>query len=510
MPVSGNPARRRAIAERRAASFAFALALALAAVAANAQEAALAAGGQGADSVSLDQALSEASAKGADFKIVEQTLAVARSQRALDLAKQGFTLSSNGAYSLADGLGPSATSVEQTLIARAESAAGASSASSSSGLAQSAQAGLSLAGPLTKVGLSASHTLPPPPASGARATSANDQSSAFGLTASQTIWDGYPGGQYLGALEKSRLALQGKELSAASGRSAAAAKAKQAYVTMLAAQRDLAVKKQVFDKQRTLLAQVEAILALKQASQIDAETARINAAGAELDVAAADKALRLANQRLAVIMGRPADSRFSVADVPQPALPAASVEEAVAAGLAKRADLAQYRLTAASARIDAGLARAQAQPGVTLTAGAGVAASWSSTPVVQEALSLGAKVTLPIVDSGAAAFQASTSLGQAALADIQARQLSQSAANDIQDYYETAALLFSKIDLAKRAADLSAAQFELVKLQNEHGTATVQDLLTASVNAATADVAYGAAKNNYLLAELQLETAMGL
>jgi outer membrane protein TolC len=503
MPLPGNLARLRPFATTQARALAVALALAAAPVIA--QDAA-----PKTEAITLDQVLAEASSAGADFKIVDQTLAVARSQRSLDLAKQGFVLSTNGGYSLADGLGKSSTSVEQTLVARAESAAGASATSSSTGFAQSGQAGLSLSAPLTKVSLSASHSIPPPAASGAKATSANDQASVFGLTASQTLWDGYPGGQYLGTLEKSRLTLQGKELAAATGRSAAVAKAKQAYVAMLAAQRDLDIKRQVLDKQRKLLAQVEAVFALKQASQIDMETARINAASAELDVATADKAQRLANQRLAVIMGRPADSRFAVADVPQPPLPAASVDDAIAAGLAKRVDLAQYRIAAASARIDADLARAQAQPGVTLSGGAGLAASWASPPVMEEALSLGAKITFPIIDAGTAAFQAGASLGQAKLADIQAQQLSQSAANDIQDYYETAQLLLAKIDLAKRGADLSVAQFELVKLQNDHGTATVQDLLTASVNAATAEVAYGAAKNNYLLAELQLETAMGL
>ena len=505
MPLPGNQHRLRRIAAT------LGLAFALAASPAIAQEAAAKPDSPSPiETMALDRALAEASANGADFKIVDQTLAVARSQRALDLAKQGFALTTNGGYSLADGLGKSSTSVEQTLVSRAASAAGASSSSSSTGIAQSAQAGLSLSAPLTKVSLSASHTIPPPAASGAKPSSSNDQASVFGLTASQTLWDGYPGGQYLGTLEKSRLALQGKELAAATGRSAAVAKLKQAYVTMLAAQRDLDVKKQVLDKLSKLLAQVEAVFALRQASQIDLETARINAASAELDVATADKSLRLANQRLSVILGRPADSRFAVADVPQPPLPAASAEEAVTAGLAKRVDLAQYRITAASARIDADLARAQAQPGLTLSGGAGLAASWASPPVVEEALSLGAKVTFPIIDSGAAAFQAGTSLGQATLADIQAKQLSQSAANDIQDYFETAKLLSTKVDLAKRSADLSALQFEMVQLQNEHGTATVQDLLTASVNAATAEVAYGTAKNNYLLAELQLETAMGL
>ena len=102
---------------------------------------------------------------------------------------------------------------------------------------------------------------------------------------------------------------------------------KQSYITMLAAQRDLDIKKQVLEKQTNLLKQIEAVYALKQASAVDLKTAQINARSAEIDVTTADKTLRLANERLAVILGRPASDRFSVADIPDPSLPAASIDE---------------------------------------------------------------------------------------------------------------------------------------------------------------------------------------
>ena len=58
--------------------------------------------------------------------------------------------------------------------------------------------------------------------------------------------------------------------------------------------------------------------------------------------------------------------------------------------------------------------------------------------------------------------------------------------------------------------ELADAQFELVKAQNKYGTATLQDVLTASVTAATAEEGYQTAKSAYLGAILQLSTAMGL
>jgi len=94
--------------------------------------------------------------------------------------------------------------------------------------------------------------------------------------------------------------------------------------------------------------------------------------------------------------------------------------------------------------------------------------------------------------------------------NMQVDQLSKTLSSDIRDYYETTQLLSEKTDLAKQSMELAEAQFELVKTQNSFGTATMQDVLTSSVTAATAEVNYGTARNAYILSELSLETAMGL
>jgi outer membrane protein TolC len=454
------------------------------------------------ETINLQQALDAARSSGDDFSIADKTVGVARVQRSLDVARQGFNLAVSGAYSLGEGFGSDSTSAEQSLISKAESASGLPLTSTSSGLGQIAQGGISLATPSTKLAINASHALP----AGAQA----NQASIVGVSGSQNLWDGYPGGQASATLAKSALVFQSKELQSRQAYSSAVAKVKQSYVAMLAAQRDLGVKRQVLEKQGKMLAQIKAIYALKQASEIDLRTAEINAKSAEMDVALAEKTLSLANERLAVIIGRDPSLRFSVADVSDPELPAPSVDEAIAIGLSKRSDLAQYALSEKSSEIDAALARASAQPNVSLTGGAGVAVLWESPVLVAEALNIGAKVSLPVIDSGAAGLQARASEGQASLYSMQAEQLKKTIASDIRDDFETVQLLLQKADLAKESASLADAQFELTKTQNTYGTATMQDVLTASVTAATAEVAYETARSAYLLGVLALETAMGL
>ena len=457
--------------------------------------------------ITMAQVLEEAEAKGDDFVLLDQTLSGARLQRSLDLAKQGLSVSTNGSWSLTNGFGSDDTSLEQSLLGKAEAASLSSSTGSSSsspGVIQSAQGSLSVSTPLSKFSVNASHTLP------ASTTATNPGLSVIGLTGSQTVWDGYPGGQFRGTLEKSRLTFLGKEASDAQGRSTAMSKIRQSYIVMLAAQRDLSIKQQVFEKQSKLLAQIQAIYDIRQASAIDLKTAQINARIAGIDVKTADKTLRLANERLAVLIGRRPTERFSVMDVPDPVLPATSVEDAIKIGLAKRNDLAQFELSAKSANIDADLARALNSPAVSLTGGAGVSVGWTNPSIMKESLTVGGKITLPVYDSGAANFQEKTGKSQSAAYSLQAAQLRKTIASDIRDYFETTQLLAEKTELAKQSAELAEAQFELTKTQNKYGTSTMQDVLTASVTAATAEVNYGTAKNSYLLSELSLETAMGL
>jgi len=464
--------------------------------------------------LTLDRVLAAAAAAGDDFVINAGALDVAKKQRALDLAKQGLSIGASGGYALADGIGDDSTSGNQALVGKAVSVASGNSVSSSvNGLANAPQGTLSLSGPWTKASLSVAHSLPMPlPPSTQTSAAASIQSSVLGLTINQTIYDGYPGGQYRGALAQSLLSYRISELSSLQGNSAAITKVKNAYIVMLAAERDLDIKRQVRGKQQSLLAQIQAIFDLKQATSIDLLTAQVNARSAQIDVATSEKGLRLARERLAVIMGSadPTHASFIVAELQDPALPAASIEEAIAIGLKKRTDLAQLDLRSQSSQIGADLARAQAKPTVALTGGLGTAVGWTATPVAAGAFSLGAKVALPVYDAGAADFQARTSEGQSLLYGYQAAQLRKTLASDIRDFYESASLSSDRVALARDSMDLADRQFDLVQAQNQYGTATLQDLLTASVNRSSAEVGYQTARSAYLSAVLQLSTAMGL
>ncbi|HUX41581.1 MAG TPA: TolC family protein [Rectinemataceae bacterium] len=465
--------------------------------------------------ITFDEAISAAMAGNDDLAIAAGNLAAAKATHEANLAKNEPSLSANGQAGITDGF------TDQTM-AKATGASGL-------GLGESFTGGLSFgigtanATSGTRIGISATQTVPVSPqisASGSGSV-AVPQTTVVAATISQTVWDGYVGGQTQALVDQSILTLKGKELAARQARSAASTKVKQAYITALVAQRTLALRLGILDKLNSLYKQLQATYAIKQASAIDLQTAEINAKSAGLDVETSRHDYSLARQRLALLIGLAPDANYRVAEIDVPKLPAASLDDAIAQGLAKRADIAQYDIAQRSALISAAVAGGSAQPSLLATGGIGVGLNWGASAdpsqsvksvdaTTGQSISLGLKLGLPILDSGAAKAAEDAAKATARVAATQAAQLRKSVAADIRDAWWNLQILAERSDLAAQSVDLAESQFALMQAQVKFGTATNQDMLTASVNAANAEVAWLTAKSNQLLAELTLETAMGL
>ena len=473
--------------------------------------------------VTLDEALKAAMAGNDDLSIAAGNLAAARATNQTNLAKNGPSLSANASAGASDGFN------DQTM-AKATGASGVGIGESISG-GFGFGIGTATATSGTRIGLSATQTIPSYPQTATvssntgKPTTINiavPQTTVVAATISQTVWDGYPGGQTKALVDQSLLALRGKELAARQAVSAASAKVKQAYITALAAQRALELRLGILDKLNSLYKQLQATYAIQQTSAIDLKTAEINAQSAELDVESSRHDFSLARQRLALLIGLAPDANFRVAEIDVPKLPAASLDAAIAQGLAKRADIAQYDIAQRSALINASLARGSAQPAVVASGAIGLGYNWgapadsangvsSSVAAANgQSISLGLKLAMPILDSGAAKAAEDAAGASAQVAATQASQLRKSVAADIRDAWWNLQILAERSDLAAQSVDLAESQFALTQAQVKYGTATTQDMLTASVNAANAEVAWLTAKSNQLLAELTLETAMGL
>ena len=460
---------------------------------------------QAAPTITLDQSISAALANGDEYKILQANLAASRAQHALNVSKNSFVASASAGYGAA-GYGSSYAGSAASPFGMgsppiAVVPAGSASALGTSGVPSNPQVGLSLSGPLTTINVTSTPWVPP-------TGSSTETTSNLAASLNQVLWNGYPGGSQQATVDKSLLSLQGKELSTESGRLALVYKVKQAYYTMLSAQRTLDVKRATLDKQNALLKQIQAVYDLKQASLVDLKTAQANAKSAQIDVDSSQHDLRVARITLANLMGSPSDQDFAVSSAGDPQVPAATLDDAVAQGLKNRVDLKQIDLSVQSSNVDLALARGLGTPTVSVMGSVNVVMGWSG--LATGTVAAGAKVSMPVLDADGVTNQVDAILQQNAAYNAQEDQLRKSIALDIENAWDGVALAREKLELAALSADTADLQFQIQKALNANGTASNQDLLTASVNSANAQSALEAAKSAVQLAILQLQSVMGL
>jgi outer membrane protein len=438
--------------------------------------------------VTLQECIDSALANGPDNRILQAGLEVSRSQFAATAAQNGLSLRATLGYNHGWSLG-------DALLAR-ESAVGASGAQAGA----LPQAGLALAGPLTSVSLNAYPYVPP-----TAPTTAT--TSVLGLSVSQTLWNGYPGGTGAATVEKARIALQVRELATEAGRLNLVYQIRQAYFTMLTAQDNVALQKEILQRQQSLLRQFDALYQLKQASEVDLKTAEVNVRTAQADLDGYVHALRMAGVRLANLMGRPPDQAFSVTEVQAPQAPTQSLEQAVADGLAHRTDIRQVELNRRSLAVDLALVRGQKQPSVDVLAGLNGTVDWSGNS--GWLVTAGVRLGIPVLDSGAARSLRKADEQQDQLYALQEQQLRSNIAADIEDAYGSLRVALERVQVAQMNAETLDLQFQVLQIQNRYGTATNQDLLTAAVNAANGRTALAGANSAAQLAALKLLNVMG-
>ncbi len=380
-----------------------------------------------------------------------------------------------------------------------------------SGFGQSPQAGIAITSPTTSLGFNTTPYMASNPLAaeiGAFTGSTPGPSGSFGLSLSQVLWNGYPGGTAKAAREKSLLVYRGSELSLVTGRQAITSAVTQAYFLALGAQRNLGVRQQVLEQQNALLAQIRATHTLQQATDIDLRSAEINAESADIEVQNARSDLRIAGIRLAQLIGWPREKTFAVAEAEDPPVPVPTVEDAVTEALKRRTDVQQIELDRQSAAIDRALIQGQTTPSVSLTGGANLIVDWNLLTHAGQG-SLGVTVGLPILDAGAAAHKLEANRLQNEVYTAQESELKARIATDVEEAFNLVQVQLQRLKIARLTSEKLDLQFTLKKIEAQFGTATTQDVLDASVTAGDAKSAVVTAQKNAQLAILQLRTAMG-
>jgi cobalt-zinc-cadmium efflux system outer membrane protein len=453
--------------------------------------------------LTLEQCLEAALSKSDSAAILQKNLDISQAQYRQTVAKNAVSLNAGLGTGAIGGFGsPFLLSQNATTVG--------TSVDSSTDIPLNYSGFLSLNGPSTSLSLSGGGSFSTPPVE-----SIGFNAGTFSLSLTQTVWDGYPGGIARANVQQGLLGLQSAQLATDANKLTLAYQIKQAYFSMLTAQRNLDVYAQNLELQKSALEQEEALYKLQQAVDVDLQTAQINVESADVDQRSGQIALVSARKALANLVGLTASEEFSVAETADPQVSVQSLEEAIAIGLDKRVELKQLDVSRRIGAISLGLIKAQTSPTVSVS-GTGYllnAVNLYPSPnqnVTAMTIGLGGKVSMPILDSGSAEYQREANRYQDSVYDLQDDQLRRSISLAIENDYEAVQLQTKKLDLAKLTAANSKGQYDLRNVQRQYGTATNQDVLAAAVVMVNANTALETARNALELAILQLQNDMGL
>ncbi len=435
--------------------------------------------------LTLDQCLQAALSTGPQALRAQADLSLSEAQYAEARARNSFGLDSSAAVNRSDVAVDSRLEKPDTTI-RAPS--------------NTLQADLTLAGPSTEVDLSASYSIVE--------TAPLDHSTSLSLSASQTLWDGYAGGRGYATVQEAGITLQAKRIAVQETRRSLGSQLRQAYVTLLAAQRKEALQEQILLQRQSELARVQALFDSGSANAVDLKQAQINLKSAEIDLASARDGILSERAQLSLLVGWPLNREYSVAEITGLPLPEIEAAAAVAKALEQRADLRQLQLSRNSGEIELAAKRAQRSPTIAAGGSAGWTRDWTDGSDYAT-WSAKVSVSVPVSDAGLAKAQIRQAESQNESLRIQEEQQAASISAEVREAVSNLRSLVSKVELARQSLDLAQAQYEMAELQLESGASSPVDLLEASVELGGARLALQQAQTEVQLGILSLKDAMG-
>lgn len=354
--------------------------------------------------------------------------------------------------------------------------------------------------PPTSITLTGSHTFVDGPPT--------TNSSTVTLGASQTIWDGYPGGAQSGQVKIADYTLQQQNLQSDAGRLSLIYSVKQAYYSVASAQAAVRLNEQTVQQRRQDLDQTNALYDAGRVSQIDVLQAQINLEQAQANLTDSQNSLVSAMQSLSALMGLGLDAQYSVQEIQDVPVPTDTVEQLVQMAYSRRADLQQLIVGADSLKVSLALAKASSSPVVKASGQVSYTHGWESGSDSSN-WNAGVQVSVPVADSGAVKLQVEQAQRNIQSNQLQVSQLKQQIASDVNTNFNSVMSLRKKLDLAQQNLTLQQKQYQLTETQFQQGLSSNLDVLTASVNLTSSENNLQQAKTQLQLAILKLQNSVG-
>ena len=253
-----------------------------------------------------------------------------------------------GDYTHAGSLGSGSSA--STPLSAAATAAGAGPLNG-----ENIQGGLTLSSPSTSLGLTAQHSI--------MEVAPSDQVSSVSLSASQTVFDGYPGGRAAAAVQQADYTYRAAQVAYEASLKSVIYQVKQAYYTLLVDQKTVLIREATVTQDQQNLAYYHGLLTAGRATQLDVLQNQVTLTQAQLDLRTAQNTVAVDRGNLSQQVGWPQDKEYLVADSPIPDLPSLQLDEALKTAFQNRSELLTFDLNIAAANINLALQKSQIYSG---------------------------------------------------------------------------------------------------------------------------------------------------
>ncbi len=447
-----------------------------------------------AEVVTLEQAVAAARANAPGLKLASVTVDAANTQLVQTQATNGLALAGKGSYYHQGDISVSSGTTTPATAATTTSAGGGLNG-------ENIQAGLTLSGPATSVGVTAQHSIE----SGAP----NDQVSSLNLSASQTVFDGYPGGRAAAAVQQAEYTYRAAQVAYDASVKSVVYQVRQAYYTLLGDQNTVLIRQAAVEQAQQNLAYYQGLFTAGRATQLDVLQNQVTLTQAQLDLRSAQNTVDVDRKTLSADVGWPLDRQYTVANTPLPDLPALTAEDALATAFQNRSELRTLELNITAANIAIALQRSQFYPVVSVIGSLGMGQDWSAN-VNSGSFTVGASIAMPILDGGLRGAQEKAAADQLASYQVQRDQQRLAITIAVQNALFGVRDARDRLDLAGQNVTAAQGQYDLQKARYAVGLVTTLDVLTAFSALTTAETGLEQARSNYNLALLGLNNAMGL
>jgi len=447
------------------------------------------------ETVTLDQVAAAARLTAPGLKLATVTVDSARAQLIQTQATNGLSLAGKGDYFHEGALGSS-------VVSTTTGSGAAATAASGGGLGgENVQGGLTLAGPSTSVGLTAQHSI--------MEISPSDQVSSLSLSASQTVFDGYPGGRASAAVQQADYNYRVAQVAYDATVKSVLYQVKQAYYTLLVDQKTVLIRQATITEDRQNLDYYEGLRTAGRATDLDVLQNQVTLIQAQLDLRTAQNTVEVDRKNLSQQIGWQLERQYAVADSPMPDLPSLQLDDALKTAFQNRSELLTFDLNIAAANINLALQKSLIYPVVAVNGTFGLGQDWTANANAGS-FTVGASVALPILDGGLQNAQVRQAADLVSSYKVQQDQERQTITIAVENALFGVQDTRNRLDLAGQTVKAAQGQYDLQKARYAVGLVTTLDVLTAFQALTTAQVGLEQAKSNYILALLSLENVMGL